>query len=123
MHYTLQGKSLYQAFNALQLALADEQKNQGTPTKNDFTLNVVNAAWGQSGCKFLQDYLDILDEYYGAGMRTVDFEADPEGARQTINDWVNVGIEVTLKIDRPFIFVIQDNQSGTILFVGRVVSL
>lgn len=31
--------------------------------------------------------------------------------------------EVALKIDRPFIFVIQDNQSGAILFIGRVVSM
>ena len=88
MHYTLQGKALYQAFDALQLALANEQKNQGNPGENDFTLNVVNAAWGQNSYKFLQDYLDILAEYYGAGMRLVDFQADPEKARQAINDWV-----------------------------------
>ncbi len=88
MHYTLQGKALYQAFNAHQLALANEQKNQGNPSENDFTLNVVNAAWGQNDYKFLQNYLDILAENYGAGMRLVDFQADPEKARQAINDWV-----------------------------------
>lgn len=88
MHYTLQGKSLYQAFDALQLALVEEQKNQGNPSENDFTLNVVNATWGQSGYKFSQDYLDILADYYGAGMRLVDFNAKPEAARQMINDWV-----------------------------------
>ncbi len=88
MHYTLQGTSLYQAFNALQLALSNEQKNQGNPSENDFTLNVVNAAWGQDGYKFLQAYLDILAENYGAGLRLVDFLANPDAARQTINDWV-----------------------------------
>ncbi len=88
LHYTLPGKSLYQAFDALQLALAGEQKNQGNPSENDFTLNVVNAAWGQNGYQFLQDYLDTLAEYYDAGMRLVDFKANPDAARQTINDWV-----------------------------------
>ncbi len=88
MHYTLQGKPLYQAFDALQLALAAEQKNQGNPSENDFTLNVVNASWGQNDYKFLQDYLDTLAEFYGAGMRLVDFKANPEAARQAINDWV-----------------------------------
>ncbi len=88
MHYTLSGDALYQAFNALQLALAAEQKNEGNPSENDFTLNVVNAAWGQNGYKFLQAYLDTLAENYSAGMRLVDFQSDPEKARQAINDWV-----------------------------------
>ncbi len=88
MHYTLQGNSLYQAFDALQLALDSAQKSPDKSGKNDFTLNVANATWGQSGFKFLAEYLNILAEYYGAGLRLADFKADPEAARQAINDWV-----------------------------------
>ncbi|NJN68231.1 MAG: serpin family protein [Chloroflexaceae bacterium] len=29
---------------------------------------------------------------------------------------------VTLKIDRPFIFLIRDTETGTVLFVGRVLN-
>lgn len=88
MHYNLTGNSLYQAFNALQLALANEQKNADNPSQNDFALNVVNAAWGQNGYQFLQSYLDTLAQNYGAGMRLVDFQSDPEKVRQVINDWI-----------------------------------
>ena len=88
MHYTLPGNSLHTAFNALQLALASREKNAGRPDVKDFQLNIANSTWGQAGYKFLQDYLDVLAVNYGAGLRLVDFKADPEKARQLINDWV-----------------------------------
>ncbi len=88
LHFTLSGESLHQAFNALQLALASRQANANQPDVKDYQLNIANSTWGQSGYKFMQGYLDLLAENYGAGMRLVDFKADPEKARQLINDWV-----------------------------------
>ena len=88
-HYSLDGASLHQAFNALQLNLAKAAKNTEKPDQNDYTLNIANATWGQAGYQFLPAYLDVLAENYGAGMRLVDFKTDTEKTRQLINDWVS----------------------------------
>ena len=53
-----------------------------------FELSIVNAVWGQEGYPFLAEYLELVETYYGAGLREVDYETDPEGARETINEWV-----------------------------------
>jgi serpin B len=50
---------------------------------------VANAIWGQEGYEFLPEFLDLLAEQYGAGLRTLDFGQDPEGAAETINNWVS----------------------------------
>ncbi len=53
-----------------------------------YTLYTANAAWGQEGLPFEPDYTELLDLIYGAPMETIDFAADPEGAREEINGWV-----------------------------------
>ena len=49
--------------------------------EDGFQLNIANAIWGQEGFEFLPEFLDTLAENYGAGLRTLDFAADPEEAR------------------------------------------
>ena len=80
LHFTLPAERLHPAFNALALELAGGE---------DFVLNVVNSLWGQQGYTFLPEFLDLLAENYGAGLRLLDFAAAPEPARVTINDWVS----------------------------------
>jgi serpin B len=53
-----------------------------------FTLEVANALWAQRGHSFLGSYLDILATHYGAGVQLLDFMNNAEGARLTINAWV-----------------------------------
>jgi len=89
LHYTLDGSSLHQAFNALQLYLANHAASMDQPDQKDYTLNIANATWGQAGYQFLPAYLDVLAENYGAGMRLVDFKNDTEKTRLMINDWVS----------------------------------
>lgn len=86
LHFSLPPERLHPAFNAyaLDLEARVSQAREGTP----FELNVANSLWGQQGFPFLPGFLDLLAENYGAGMRLVDYENDPEGARQTINNWV-----------------------------------
>jgi serpin B len=56
--------------------------------KLDLQLDLANALWGQRGIGWQPAFLDALATDFGAGMRTVDFAADPEQARRAINAWV-----------------------------------
>ena len=58
-------------------------------TVDGFTLNIINALWGQKGFPFLQSYLDLVQKYYSGGMNEVDFIHAAEQARITINDWAS----------------------------------
>jgi serpin B len=89
LHFLLSQENLHPAFNSLDAELA--KRGQGAKGKDDegFRLNVVNAIWGQKDYKFLAEFLDVLAENYGAGLRTLDFIKEPEKSRITINDWVS----------------------------------
>ena len=88
IQFNLPAASLHPAFNALQLELAKREKDQQDANQTNFKLSVVNALWGQTGYKFLPNYLDLLAQNYAAGMRLLDYQTDPEAARKVINDWV-----------------------------------
>lgn len=95
LHFTLPQDRLHAAFNALDLDLASRShvivpNPEGQEEEQiAFQLNIANAAWAQEGYPFLPAYLDMLAKNYGAGMRLLDFGQDPEGSRQTINQWVS----------------------------------
>lgn len=80
--FALKGEVLHATFGALTGSL-NEKGRQGS-----FELSVANALWGQKGYKFLDSFLDLNSKHYGAGLNNVDFERNTEGARQTINAWV-----------------------------------
>lgn len=44
---------------------------------------------GAEDFAFRKEFLDLLAENYGAGMRLVDFAASPEAARQAVNQWAS----------------------------------
>jgi serine protease inhibitor len=89
LHFPYKPDQLNPVFNLLTINLDKLTQNAQDPTKKDFQLNIANAIWGQKGFKFLQEYLDMLAENYGSGLRLADFASDPNGARQAINDWVS----------------------------------
>jgi serpin B len=82
LHYTLPQEHLHAAFNALNLELGD-------PAQEEFQLHIANAIWGQAGYPFLAPFLGTLAENYGAGLRLLDFQQDPDVARGEINAWVS----------------------------------
>jgi len=53
-----------------------------------FELHTANSLWGQEGYPFEQPFLELLADAYRSELFAVDFGADPEAARNTINDWV-----------------------------------
>jgi len=98
LHFILSQDRLHPAFNGLDLELArrgegakgkDEEGTRPGRRVQGFRLNIVNALWGQDGYKFLAEFLDLLAENYGAGLRLLDFAKAPEESRVTINDWVS----------------------------------
>ncbi|NIN66973.1 MAG: serpin family protein, partial [Anaerolineae bacterium] len=88
LHYSLPQGRLHPAFNALDLELASRAEGVEGQDRG-FRLNIANSIWGQTGYSFLPQFLDVLAENYGAGLRVLDFENEPEDSRVTINDWVS----------------------------------
>lgn len=76
--------------NALDQALTsrDASWNDGDGTK-ELKLRLANVPFGQRGWAIDPDYLEALGATFGAGLRLVDYAADKEGARRTINAWVS----------------------------------
>ena len=80
--------TLHSTFNALDREIASGGKSPRLGEEEAFRLNIANAVWGQEDHGFLEEFLNILSESYGAGVRPVDFRGSPEESRVTINDWV-----------------------------------
>ena len=82
--------SLAAGVNALDQALASRNAswNDGDGPKS-LTLRLANAPFGQQGWTIEPAYLDALASSFGAGLRSVDYAADPASARRTINAWVS----------------------------------
>jgi len=89
LNFTLSQDRLHPAFNSLDLQL--KQRGKGAEGKNGtgFKLDVANAIWGQKDYQFLAQYLDVLAQNYGAGLRIADFINQTEQSRVTINQWVS----------------------------------
>ena len=89
LHYGLPQSALHPSFNALDRELASRGRDLQAEENQFFELNIANAMWGQQGYEFLPDFLDMLAENYGAGLRPLDFAGAPNESRVKINDWVS----------------------------------
>jgi serpin B len=88
---------LHPAFNWLDAELAKRGEGAAGKDGEGFRLNIVNAIWGQKDYSFLTDFLDVLAENYGAGLRILDFMTETEKSRLIINDWVSDQTEDRIK--------------------------
>lgn len=79
LHFELNQNQLHPAFASL---MARMQGGKG------YQLVVANALWPQKEYPFLKDFMDIGTRYYQAGVQALDYAGDTEGARGTINRWV-----------------------------------
>jgi serpin B len=71
----------HEAFGALQSSL-----DRGT-AMGGYELSAANRLWGQEGYGFLEAFLSITREDYGAELARLDFVQAPNDARLTINAW------------------------------------
>ena len=51
-------------------------------------LSITNRLWGQAGYRFLPEFTETIEQFYGASLKEVDFRGETETARFTINEWV-----------------------------------
>jgi serpin B len=89
LRFTLDQSKLHPAFNSLDLELASRGEGAEGKDEEGFRLNIVNEIWGQKDYEFRNEFLDVLAENYGAGLRLLDYINAPEASRVTINDWVS----------------------------------
>jgi len=54
----------------------------------EYALHTVNALWIQQDYPVLEDYVDAIVGYYGGDVNALDFVAEPDESRVTINEWV-----------------------------------
>jgi serpin B len=57
--------------------------------ENGNQLNIANGLFGQQGFPFLASFLNVLQSDYNAPLQQVDFENNPNGATQTVDQWVS----------------------------------
>jgi serpin B len=97
LQFLLDQDKLHPAFNWLDAELASRGEGAEGKDGEGFRLNIVNAIWGQKDYDFLSDFLDVLAENYGAGLRILDFMNETEQSRLAINKWVYDKTEECIK--------------------------
>ena len=95
LRFDLSRERLHPVVAALDGRVDPDTPSERAPTatpheRNDvpFTVETVNALWGQAGYPFADGFLHTLATHYGTGLRTLDFEAEPDRSRRRINRWV-----------------------------------
>ena len=97
LHIT-DGSAIHRSMNGLTAAFAAANKSkdmtpEGGSGVQTVQVSIANSLWGQLGLTFEPTFLDLLAAEYGAGMETVDYATDADGARVAINAWVSDATE------------------------------
>ncbi len=86
LHLAGSGGAINAAFANLQTAVQEQPKPAQRATG---ALRVANGLWAQDGFPFQPAFRQTAEQVYGAQANAVDFQGNPEGARQAINGWVS----------------------------------
>jgi serpin B len=96
LHFSTTGEPLHQLLSELNAALKSRSQDVKVRVQGDteetidgFTLNIVNALWGQQDYHFLEEYINLIEKYYDGGLNEVDFIKETEKARLAINEWAS----------------------------------
>lgn len=93
LHYPEDEAALHASFAALRTRLdemvqAAARRSRPEGVGEPLTLNVANRLFGQLDYDFRPAFLALTADTYGAPFQPLDFETDPNAARQDINGWV-----------------------------------
>lgn len=81
LHFSLEPQAIHSAFSQVAHRI-------GLNKSEGYQIYIANRLWGQKNYGFLASFLQLTEEYYGAALAEVDFQTQPESARDTINKWV-----------------------------------
>jgi serpin B len=82
LHLNLPGEQLHPACGALVASLDRGSQFSG------YRLDIANGLWAQQGFPFLEEFLSIPRNEYGAEVGQFDFASEADAARRSINEWV-----------------------------------
>lgn len=82
LHFTLPADQFNAAYGAALKQLTSAAPDHG------YQFRIANRLWGQQGFPFLEPFLKITGDDYGAELAQLDFVHQAEPARATINAWV-----------------------------------
>ncbi len=83
MHFDLPPSRLHPAFQRMLEGLVSK------PDEQAVKLLIANSLWGQTGFDFQEDFMNLVEDRYGAALRPVDFAQQTEEARVLINEWTS----------------------------------
>jgi serpin B len=86
--HTTASADLDEGLNTIDQLLGSRSGEKSSTTrKGRVTVSMDASVWGQRGTRFKPGYLDVLASDYDAPMWVVDFQSEPEVARESINQW------------------------------------
>lgn len=62
--------------------------NELNKADKSYNLTTANALWAQEDYPFVDEYFNVVDEYYDGKVTNLDFKTNTENSRITINNWV-----------------------------------
>lgn len=74
--------------NLPQAAAALNSHLRSLEGKGDVRLSLANSIWPKAGLKLQPEFLKIIEKYFGAAVKPLDFANQQEASRATINKWV-----------------------------------
>lgn len=92
LHLSLPAERYHRAMNTIDRALEARAGSGGR-----FRLRSNNQLFTQVGLAIVPAFLDVLASEYGAGVRQLDFAAEPEPCREQINAWVSSNTEALIR--------------------------
>ena len=93
------GNTQAQMAQVLHITLPDARQHAAAATLNwalypapgsSARLNTANALWAQRDLPLQADFVALMKQHYGAGVKPTDFQQAPEAARAAVNDWASV---------------------------------
>lgn len=82
LQVTNEADLIHRGYGGLARTLSDQNVDS-------LSINLVNSLWIQGGISYGMDFLQVLEREYRSEMRQVDFQSEPEAAREIINEWVS----------------------------------